>query len=399
MTDGALRILVIDDEAGIRESLGAYLEDSGYLIMEAENGRIGIEMVKQESPDLVLTDLQMPVMGGLEVLAVMAADFSEIPVVIVSGQGELGDAIQALKLGAWDYLTKPIQDMALLEHAVERSLERARLLRENQHYQLRLEENVARLKENVDRLSENVATLREDEEAGRRIQFQLLPEDGLSFGPIQFHRQLLPSASLSGDFVDYFRIDSKHLGFYLADVSGHGLSSALITVILQNTMSHYLIDFWQNKSQLILDSAAVLRELNKILLGNELEKHLTMFYGIVDLEANVLRYTNGGQFPFPILFDGDQASYINHKSMPVGLFGHAKYKLEQLDLPEHFLLLLCSDGVLELMPQQLIEHKEDGLLAMVNRLGLQAEEFIAGLGVGEREANLPDDVTLLCVRR
>jgi phosphoserine phosphatase RsbU/P len=393
MSEEALTVLVIDDEPGIRESLAAYLEDSGYLILEAENGRQGMEMVARQCPDLVLTDLQMPGMGGLEVLAAMAADYAEIPVIIVSGQGELSDAIQALKLGAWDYLTKPVQDMALLEHAVERSLERARLRRQNLEYQLRLEDTVDRLRESLD-------TLREDEEAGRRIQFQLLPENGLQLGPVSFRRQLLPSASLSGDFVDYFRIDSKHLGFYLADVSGHGVSSALITVILQNSMSHYLMDCWQQKSALILDPARVLDELNKTLLGSELEKHLTMFYGIIDLESDLLRYANGGQFPFPILFDGrEQARSIGSKSMPVGLFRHARYTLEEQALPERFLLLLCSDGVLELMPQNAIEQKEASLLAMVDDLELDADRFMAKLGLVGRENSLPDDVALLLVGR
>ena len=392
MTDTALSILVIDDEAGIRESIGAYLEDSGYLILEAENGRAGIEKVRQETPDLVLTDLQMPEMDGLEVLAVMAEDYAEIPIIIVSGQGELKDAIQALKLGAWDYLTKPLQDMAVLEHAVKRSLERARLLRENLEYQQRLEDTVARLRESLD-------TLQEDEEAGRRIQFQLLPEDGLSYGPCRFQRLLLPSASLSGDFVDYFRIDSNHLGFYLADVSGHGLPSALITVILQNSMSHYLMDCWQQKSRLILDPAAVLQELNTILLNNVLEKYLTMFYGIIDLEANVLRFANGGQFPFPILFDGEAAISIGNKSKPVGLFSAAQYRMEEQALPERFLLVLSSDGILELMPQALIQQKEDTLIGMVNKLELCPEEFIAGLDIAKREDALPDDVTLLMVGR
>jgi serine phosphatase RsbU (regulator of sigma subunit) len=249
-------------------------------------------------------------------------------------------------------------------------------------------------------LRQSLETLRDDEEAGRRIQFQLLPEDGLALGPVSFKRVLLPSASLSGDFVDYFRIDSKHLGFYLADVSGHGVSSSLITVILQNSMSHYLMDCWQDKSDLILDPARVLDELNKTLLGNDLEKHLTMFYGIVDLDSNVLRYANGGQFPFPILFDGQvQAMFLGNKSMPVGLFRHAQYKIEEQPLPERFLLLLCSDGVLELMPQSDIQQKEDGLLAMVDDLELEADKFIASLGVGGREDDLPDDVTLLLVRR
>jgi sigma-B regulation protein RsbU (phosphoserine phosphatase) len=392
MTDRALTILVIDDEAGIRESIGAYLEDSGYLTLEAENGQVGIELLKQEKPDLVLTDLQMPVMGGLQILAAMSANFSEIPVIIVSGQGELSDAIQALKLGAWDYLTKPIQDMAVLEHAVERSLERGRLLRENKQYQERLENTVARLRETLD-------TLQEDEEAGKRIQFQLLPDDEVAFGSVLFQRRLLPSSSLSGDFVDYFRIDDKHLGFYLADVSGHGVSSSLITVILQNSMSHYLMDCWQHKSGLILDPAAVLQELNRVLLGKGLEKHLTMFYGIVDLEANVLRFANAGQFPFPILFDGEEAIAIGDKSMPVGLFRHAQYKVQEQALSERFLLVLCSDGVLELMPQSQVEEKEAELVAMVADLDLGMEQVISSLGVMARQDNLPDDVTLLMVRR
>ena len=76
-----------------------------------------------------------------------------------------------------------------------------------------------------------------------------------------------------------------------------------------------------------------------------------------------------------------------------------KYKLEEIDLPEHFLLVLCSDGVLELMPQPLVEQKEESLLAMVNDLALTPKEIIAGLGIGEAGDNLPDDVTLLSVGR
>jgi len=386
-------ILVIDDEPGIRESLAAYLEDSGYNILEAENGQRGLELVGEHGPDLVLTDLQMPVMGGLEVLAGMASQYSEIPVIIVSGQGELNDAIQALKLGAWDYLTKPVQDMAMLEHAVERSLERARLLRQNQAYQEQLETTVAQLRQSL-------GTLREDVEAGKRIQFQLLPDDGLKLGPLNFKRLLLPSASLSGDFVDYFRINSKQLGFYLADVSGHGVSSSLITVILQNSMSHYLMDYWQGKRDLIKNPGGILEELNATLLGNELEKHLTMFYGIVDLESNVLRYANGGQFPFPILLEGrEPASFLGNKSMPVGLFRHAQYKVEEHPLAEQFLLVLCSDGALELMPQNDTQQKEASLLAMVDDLQLEAEQLVRKLGIIGKEGDLPDDVTLLLVRR
>ncbi|NIV97684.1 SpoIIE family protein phosphatase, partial [Candidatus Saccharibacteria bacterium] len=91
--------------------------------------------------------------------------------------------------------------------------------------------------------------LREDEEAGRRLQFQLLPRDNQSFGDYQFSRKLWTSLYLSGDFVDYFYIDEDHLGFYIADVSGHGVPSAFVTVLLKSYMNRYLELFRQQKNQ------------------------------------------------------------------------------------------------------------------------------------------------------
>ena len=134
-------------------------------------------------------------------------------------------------------------------------------------------------------------------------------------------------------------------------------------------------------------------------MGNELEKHLTMFYGIVDLEANVLRFANAGQFPFPILFDGEESISIGGKSMPVGLVRHAQYKVQEQVLPERFLLLLCSDGILELMQQSLVEEKEAGLVAMASDLDLDLDQLIAALGTATRQDKLPDDVTVLLLKR
>jgi len=84
----------------------------------------------------------MPVMDGLTALPSMVEEFPETPVIIVSGMGTLDDSIKALRAGAWDYITKPIHDMAFLEHAVERALERARLIRENREYHEHLEREV-----------------------------------------------------------------------------------------------------------------------------------------------------------------------------------------------------------------------------------------------------------------
>ena len=116
------RILTIDDEDLVREVITAYLEDSGFEVIQAGDGQTGINLICRELPDLVLCDLRMPGMDGLQVLATVTRDFPELPILVVSGLGGMSDAIQALKLGAWDYVTKPIEDMAVLEYAINHAL-------------------------------------------------------------------------------------------------------------------------------------------------------------------------------------------------------------------------------------------------------------------------------------
>ncbi len=135
-------ILTIDDEASIRQSFRAFLEDMDYEVLEADGGVKGIEIFKEKQPDLVLVDLNMPQMDGLEVLEILKEESPETPLIVISGTGRLSDIAQALRLGAWDYLFKPIHDLTVLEHSIERALERARLLVENKAYQQQLEEKV-----------------------------------------------------------------------------------------------------------------------------------------------------------------------------------------------------------------------------------------------------------------
>jgi serine phosphatase RsbU (regulator of sigma subunit) len=390
MAKGA-KILTIDDERPIRETLVAYLEDSDFQVIEAENGVVGIEKCRQEKPDLILCDLRMPEMDGFDVLAAVTREFPETPIIVVSGMGRLSDAINALKLGAWDYLTKPIEDMAVLEHAINQALERAELLRKNREYQEHLEATNERLRQTLQRL-------KEDEEAGRRIQFQLLPEPKTLFGRYEFNRLLLTSLFLSGDFVDYFAIDNEHLGFYIADVSGHGVSSAFVTVLLKSYMSRYLELFRQGKNRGILDPARILTRLNRNILGGRFSKYLTMFYGIIDTSENRLSYSNGGQFPFPILYDGDRSQYIGGKSLPVGLFDFAEYQTEILQLPAKFTLTLLSDGILDTLKQSKVKDKLNFLLALMDHGHISMETLTQQLEL-DRVNTLPDDITILLISK
>jgi phosphoserine phosphatase RsbU/P len=385
------RILTIDDEPLVREILTAYLEDSGYEVSEAGDGQTGIEMIRREPPDLVLCDLRMPGVDGLQVLATVTREFPELPILVVSGMGGISDVIQALKLGAWDYVTKPIEDMTVLEHAIDHALERARLRRENREHREHLETI-------NEQLRQTVRQLREDESAARRIQFQLLPENDKVYRHYRFSRHLLTSQYLSGDFVDYFAIDGDHLGFYIADVSGHGVSSAFVTVMLKSYMGRYRELHRQNRDRGILNPAETLSRLNREIFSCHMDKYLTMFYGVIDWSNNHLRYSSGGQFPFPILFDGERASYIGKKSLPIGLFDFAHFQNESLRLPPRFAMILISDGILETLPQTSLRDKQAFLLKMAGGIELTIENLIQELALDQADP-LPDDVTLLLIRR
>ena len=119
-------ILVAEDEEYVRESLTAYLTDIGYRVLVAENGRVGLEMFRSLGPDIVMTDLRMPVMDGFALVEAIAAEAEYTPIVVVSGVGAVDEAVRAMRLGAWDYLSKPIVNFDELQITLDNCLERAR---------------------------------------------------------------------------------------------------------------------------------------------------------------------------------------------------------------------------------------------------------------------------------
>lgn len=117
------KILVIDDDALLRMTLTAYLEDSGYSVIEAEDGRKGVELFATEHPHVVVTDLRMPEMDGFAVIARLKEDSPGTPIIVITGTGDKTNAEQAVEMGAYDALFKPINDMARLEAVIIRALD------------------------------------------------------------------------------------------------------------------------------------------------------------------------------------------------------------------------------------------------------------------------------------
>ena len=387
MTAGSSRLLVIDDDAIVRDSIVAYLEDSGFDILQADNGESGLAVFTECKPDLVLCDLRMPRMDGLALLRKVHEISPETPFIVVSGAGVMADVVEALRLGASDYIIKPIVDLEVLEYAIKRALDSADLAAQNRKYRESLEEAIQSLKESLD-------VLRADQKAGRQVQLKMLPPTPFTFQGYQLDYKIYPSLYLSGDFVDYFPVNDHCFGFYLADVSGHGASSAFVTVLLKNMFLTLLQEYRSKSRQGVVKPSYVLKYLNQGLLTTGLGKHVTVFGGIVDTRAHTLTYAFGGHYPFPILASRDKTVLIEGKGLPVGLFEDASFDDVTIDLPRDFSLTVFSDGILEVLPQETLKEKEEYLLSVISEGATTAEALMSRLNL-EDIHETPDDIALL----
>ncbi|MGL1933425.1 MAG: response regulator [Fibrobacterales bacterium] len=136
-------IILIDDDSSILFSVQAYLEDCGYQIFTATNGRAGCELIDSQAADLIITDMRMPEKTGMELIEYTRGKNIKTPIIVLSGNGVAEDVIEALHKGAWDYVLKPIRDFSILTITIERLLEKFELIKEKEQHQEELEEKVA----------------------------------------------------------------------------------------------------------------------------------------------------------------------------------------------------------------------------------------------------------------
>ncbi|ERY89890.1 two-component system response regulator [Pseudomonas aeruginosa BWHPSA008] len=384
-------LLIIDDDEVVRESLAAYLEDSNFKVLQALNGLQGLQIFESEQPDLVICDLRMPQIDGLELIRRIRQTASETPIIVLSGAGVMSDAVEALRLGAADYLIKPLEDLAVLEHSVRRALDRAYLRVENQRYRDKLEAANRELQASLN-------LLQEDQNAGRQVQMNMLPVTPWSIEGLEFSHRIIPSLYLSGDFVDYFRVDERRVAFYLADVSGHGASSAFVTVLLKFMTTRLLYESRRNGTLPEFKPSEVLAHINRGLINTKLGKHVTMLGGVIDLEKNSLTYSIGGHLPLPVLFVEGQASYLEGRGLSVGLFDDATYDDRVMELPPSFSLSLFSDGILDVLPGATLKEKEASLPEQVAAAGGTLDGLRQVFGLANL-AEMPDDIALLVLSR
>lgn len=393
MTDRSRKLLIIDDDTLVRQSIVTYLEDSGFEVVQVADGNSGLNAIQNNTPDLVITDLRMPDLDGLQVLQQLHEQVPELPVIVISGAGVVSDVVSALRLGARDYLIKPIMDMEMLVYSVRKALDHSELLLENQRYREKLEQANRGLREHL-------RILERDQLAGRQVQRRLMPLPLKTVEGYEAAHYIAPSLYLSGDFVDYAQIKKRYLAFYLADVSGHGASSAFVTIWLKHIVSRMVREeeLFGDEESFEQGTNAMLQNINRELNETRLNHHLTFFVGVIDTRTGAMRYVVAGHLPMPILVTADGANFLSGCGKPVGIFKNVTWQIYALQLPEDFSLICFSDGILEILPQKELEEKEAHLLALVAQHGKSLDavcDAIAIKDIGET----PDDIAILTITR
>jgi serine phosphatase RsbU (regulator of sigma subunit) len=242
------------------------------------------------------------------------------------------------------------------------------------------------------RLSEHVQELQRDQRAGRYIQMGMLPPNPMAIDRYRLQHRILPSLILSGDFVDYFRITDRYFAMYVADVSGHGASSAFVTVLLKNFSRRLRREY---RPSMIEEPGEILAWINRELLDQKIDKHVALILVVGDLETNTLRIVNGGHFPPAVLVDAHGASFVEQKGRPIGLFDDVRYDACSVTLSPGDRLVLFSDGVLDAMDDMPLPEKEARLLKAAN--GETMDQIWQALGLKEGTAR--DDMTCLTLVR
>lgn len=155
MTDEQGRVLVVDDEESVRQLLQRVLQKAGYNVVTASNGQEALAKVTELKVELVLLDIGMPGISGMEVLKQLRANWPDVSVIMATAVADAQTAVEAMKLGAYDYIGKPFnaEDVVL---TVQRALEKRNLLRENERHRLDLEKRVG---EQTERLQQQFVEL------------------------------------------------------------------------------------------------------------------------------------------------------------------------------------------------------------------------------------------------
>lgn len=307
------------------------------------------------------------------------------PVLVLLDNPDSSEIFRMLRIGVSDVfdVESVASDRQAFLAAIERLFSWSHILEQNRFYREELEQSLSEL--------------RADQQAAYHIQRNMMPAESIDICGIKAQHLIAPSLYLSGDFVDVVPIDEDRVVFYLADVSGHGASSALVTVLLKNMTQGLVRDYRGASSDLLPSLSEVLQRINAELLETGVGKHLSMFLGAVDRSTGLLHYAVGGHHPMPLLSDSQGTRYLQGRGMPIGLFEQPIYDERVIELEWPFQITLFSDGILEVLPQKDMLSREEFVRAVVDNLRGAPPEKVKKSLMANFEGEAPDDIAIMTV--
>ncbi len=386
-------ILVIEDDAAVRGAIASALTSQGHRVVLAHGPDEAIERFHSASPDLVIIDIHLPQADSFDTLQQLLELAPDLSLIVLAARANTDDLMRALRLGVSDYLILPLADDLMLEYSVNNSLRRARLLEENSRIRRKLEQINAEMEERIE-------IFQQDQQAGRHVQINMMPVPPQSIGSYHFNHRVFPSLYLSGDTVDYKLVSRHEVLFYIADVSGHGSSSAFITVLLRFRIEQMRKEYLRGRFTGAFTPSKILGLLNRDLLDSGLDKHITLFVGVLDDATNALTYSVAGHQPLPLLYQNGRAGLIPlaRSSFPIGLVAEAQYFDETLILSDDFVLILFSDGIFEFLKQGDMAAKEARLSEVVEHCKGDFDCIRTTLALN-KSISVPDDIAVMSVKR
>lgn len=381
-------VLVVDDEAPIRDILTFYLKRSGYQVLSAGNGQQALEEMGKLRPDLIISDLRMPVMTGDELCKrVKGSDETkDTYFIIVSAMDGTASRIGGLSIGADDIIAKPFhaqEVMAKVDSAFRLIAMQKEIKRQNRElsaFQTRVEGEVA---------------------LAARLQSGLLPALPGRLEGAAFTHRYLPAAGIGGDIYALAPLAEGHLGLMIADVSGHGVGAALVSAMVKTS--------FENHARLGLDPLAWAVGMNTDLVRNTLDDQFaTVWLGCLDLRTHQLRHVVAGH-PEPIrIRQGGRGGLhppdlLTGKGFMLGLDEGLPFQAQETQLFPGDRLILYTDGLVEVEREDRAMLGEEGLLRLCGDLP-ETPEAAAGFLIAQAQAfNAPvpfqDDVTLVVLDR
>lgn len=376
---GIRTVLVVDDSRLQRRILVASLKKWGFDVLEADSGDAAIEICAQDLPDLVLSDWVMPGMSGPEFCRAFRAletdQYSYF--ILLTAKSEKQEVARGLDAGADDFLIKPLE----ADELRARISAGARIL-DMQH---ELSEKNRLIETALSELRVAHDAIDKDLMQARKIQESLVPELSREFGKSRVSMLLKPCGHIGGDLVGMFSPGVNRVGFYSIDVSGHGITSAMMTARLGGYLSsqHFdqnvAMERRFNKFFALLPPEDVAETLNSRLMADAgVEEYFTMVYAIVDLRNGHVKMVQAGH-PHPLLLRRNGGTeFLGEGGLPIGLLSDVSFQRTEIYMEPGDKLLLYSDGFTEcsLADGSLLD--EDGLrrLATDCAPGRSGTEFL-----------------------